>query len=94
MTSEKGKRLRIRGRVQGVFYRNWMVKAARELGLAGWVRNLSDGSVEAEIFGENEAMGRMITLCRQGPSAAEVEDIDVSEAEGPPPQGFENRSTL
>jgi acylphosphatase len=94
MTSEAGKRLRIRGRVQGVFYRNWMVKAARDLGLAGWVRNLSDGSVEAEIFGDTLAMNRMISLCRKGPSGAEVENTDVSEAEGPPPQYFEKRRTL
>jgi acylphosphatase len=93
MTSE-GRRLRVRGRVQGVFYRNWTVNTARELGLAGWVRNRSDGSVEVEAFGPAEGLDRLIALCREGPPAAEVTDIEVGEAEGPPPPGFEKRRTL
>lgn len=94
MTSETGKKLRIRGRVQGVFYRNWMVSAARDLGIKGWVRNLGDGSVEAEAFGPAEAIDRLVALCREGPPAAEVTGIEVGEAEGPAPQTFEKRRTL
>jgi acylphosphatase len=93
MTCE-GRRLRIRGRVQGVFYRNWAVNAARELGLAGWVRNRSDGSVEIEAFGKAEAVERLIALCRDGPPAAEVAEIEVEEAEGPAPSGFRKLATL
>ncbi|MFN3944204.1 MAG: acylphosphatase [Allosphingosinicella sp.] len=94
MTSEPGRRLRIRGRVQGVFYRNWMVNAARDLGLAGWVRNRSDGSVEAEAFGPIEALDRLVALCREGPPAAEVTGIESEAAHGPAPAGFEKRPTL
>lgn len=56
--------LMILGRVQGVFYRNWTVDAARGLGLTGWVRNRMDGSVEALVQGEADAVARFITLAQ------------------------------
>ncbi len=68
--------LRIRGRVQGVWYRGWMVDEARILGLAGWVRNRRDGSVEALIVGPEPAMREMIARCRRGPRTARVEDVE------------------
>ena len=70
-------RLTITGRVQGVGYRDWLVDTGRELGLAGWVRNRIDGSVEALIVGEDAAVGAMIDACRRGPSLARVDEIDV-----------------
>ncbi len=70
-------RLTIAGRVQGVGYREWAIATARHLGLAGWVRNRADGSVEALIVGEEQAVGRMIDACRRGPALARVDDIDV-----------------
>jgi acylphosphatase len=70
-------RLTIKGRVQGVGYRDWAMTTGRHLGLAGWVRNLSDGSVEALIVGDETAVGTMIEACRKGPAMARVDAIDV-----------------
>jgi acylphosphatase len=70
-------RLTITGRVQGVGYRDWALAAGQRLGLAGWVRNRLDGSVEALIVGDDAAVGRMIEACRRGPPAARVDEIDV-----------------
>ncbi len=69
-------RLRIRGRVQGVWYRGWMVEQARERGLAGWVRNRRDGSVEALLVGPEPALRDMISNCREGPRSARVADVE------------------
>jgi acylphosphatase len=79
--------LRIEGRVQGVGYRAWMVREARRLGLAGWVRNRADGSVEAIIAGPEPAVQALLTACRRGPIAARVDRIledftDLPEGEG------------
>jgi len=76
--------LTIHGKVQGVFYRGWAVEAARRLGLAGWVRNRIDGSVEALVEGQDDAVERFIALAGQGPPAARVARIDAAEvaAEG------------
>ncbi|MCF8479036.1 MAG: acylphosphatase [Rhodospirillum sp.] len=74
---------RIVGRVQGVWYRGWTVERAREHGLSGWVRNRSDGTVEALFHGEDGAVDQMLTDCRRGPSAARVDNI-VTETHAPP----------
>mgnify|MGYP003630980859 CR=1 FL=1 len=87
------KRLRVRGRVQGVFYRGWTVERARALGLDGWVRNRRDGSVEILASGPVEAIEMLIEQCRAGPPAAHVTDIDVREAGERVPEGFDQRST-
>jgi len=70
-------RLTIKGRVQGVGYRDWAMATGRRLGLAGWVRNLSDGAVEALIVGDETAVGTMIEACRKGPAMARVDAIDI-----------------
>ena len=70
----------LHGRVQGVFYRDWTVDTARSLGLAGWVRNRQDGTVEAHLEGARDAVERMIEAMRDGPPRAEVDRIDRSEA--------------
>ena len=88
------KRLRIYGQVQGVFYRAWTAETARALGLSGWVRNRSDGTVEIVAQGEEEAVERLIHRCRQGPPAARVERIDVEETDEPEQPRFEKRPTL
>lgn len=82
------RRLVIAGRVQGVGWRDWMVRRARTLGLAGWVRNLPDGSVEALVAGEEAAVEEMLRACRRGPRAAEVESITEEWAEAPTGPGF------
>jgi acylphosphatase len=83
-----GRHLRITGHVQGVFFRGWAGDHARALGLRGWIRNRSDGSVEAVAFGQADAVDRFIALCRQGSPSAHVERVDVEAAEGEPPEDF------
>jgi acylphosphatase len=68
----------IRGRVQGVGYRDWVDRQAIEIGLKGFVRNRRDGSVELVLSGSEEIVDRMLALCRQGPSLAHVSDVEVS----------------
>jgi acylphosphatase len=70
-------RLTIKGRVQGVGYRDWAMTTGRRLGLTGWVRNLRDGAVEALIVGDETAIGTMIEACRKGPAMARVDAIDI-----------------
>ncbi len=86
--------LTIMGRVQGVFYRNWAVAQARELGLVGWVRNRGDGSVEAMVEGIPDAVEQMIALAHDGPPAASVARIDVMAINPAGLDMFEKRPTL
>ena len=65
----------IYGRVQAVGFRNWMKKSAEKKGLCGWVRNASDGSVEAFVQGEDETLNDLLALCWEGPDLADVEDV-------------------
>ena len=88
------RRLFVHGHVQGVFYRGWSVATARALGLAGWVRNRRDGSVEMLIAGERGQVEAMIARCRGGPPAARVDRIDVAEDAEEAPAGFEERPTI
>ena len=87
------RRLRIHGRVQGVFYRGWSREEALSLGLGGWVRNRRDGSVEMLLAGEEEQVAAMIERCRAGPPSARVERIDIEDSDETPPGGFETRPT-
>ncbi len=86
-------RVRITGRVQGVWYRAWTVQEAGRLGLDGWVRNRRDGSVEAVFSGPADAVEAMIARAREGPPAARVEAIDVKAEAAPPAAGFHQRPT-
>ena len=88
------RRLRITGRVQGVGFRYALEHEARRLGLAGWVRNRRDGSVEAVAQGEGDAIEALIAWARQGPPAARVSEVQITPAEDPPYSGFELRPTL
>lgn len=72
------------GRVQGVGYRDAAVQAAYVNGVAGWVRNRADGTVEAFAQGEPAAVDRFIAWCRHGPPLARVTDVAVSEAGAEP----------
>lgn len=71
----------IHGRVQGVFYRDWTVETARALGLSGWVRNLPDGTVEAHLEGDEEAIERMVAAMHGGSPRAHVDHIDATPVE-------------
>src|SRR3546814_16089248 len=85
------RRLRIHGRVQGVFYRNWTVQTARSLGLSGWVRNRRDGTVEAVVAGSEADIKRFISLAHAGPPAAHVTRIDDSDEDEDAFSSFEKR---
>lgn len=74
------RRLIVHGRVQGVFYRDWTVRTARESGLVGWVRNLPDGTVEAHLEGSADTVDRMISAMHQGPPRAAPTRIEQREA--------------
>lgn len=76
------KRLIVTGRVQGVGFRFYTQRKARELGLAGWVRNCRDGSVEAVIQGAPSAVEAMIAWARRGPPSAVVADVQITDASG------------
>jgi acylphosphatase len=87
-------RVRITGRVQGVWYRGWTADHARRLGLSGWVRNRRDGSVEAVFSGPERAVRAMIELCRQGPPAALVTDVAETIETAPVEPGFHQAPTV
>ena len=74
------RRLRIEGLVQGVGYRAAMYERARRLGVTGWVRNRRDGSVEAVAQGSAETLERFVAWAQQGPPAARVSSVRVSDA--------------
>lgn len=87
-------RLSITGRVHGVGYRDWAVATGQRLGLSGWVRNRSDGSVEALVVGDDDAVARMIEACRRGPTLARVDAVDVEPVDlDDLPSGFTRRPT-
>ena len=67
--------LRIEGRVQGVGFRDWMLREAERLGLQGWVRNRRDGSVEALFAGPATIVAEMVALCRHGPPSARIDNV-------------------
>jgi acylphosphatase len=67
----------VSGRVQGVFFRAETADLANRLGLTGWVRNLSDGRVEALFEGEKEDVEKALDFCRRGPPGARVRNLDV-----------------
>jgi acylphosphatase len=87
-------RLRITGRVQGVGYRAWLLRQASARGLRGWVRNRSDGSVEALLSGPEEEVATMIESCRDGPTLARVTDVAVRQAEDDGSTGFAAKETV
>jgi acylphosphatase len=88
MSEHVMRRVVIRGRVQGVGFRDWTRRVARGRGLEGWVRNRADGSVEALFAGSAEAVAGMIGACRTGPPSARVERIDEQDA---PPSDLDLR---
>ncbi|MSP87309.1 MAG: acylphosphatase [Alphaproteobacteria bacterium] len=82
-------RVRVVGRVQGVWFRAWTVQEATRRGLAGWVRNCHDGAVEAVFAGSRTDVEDMILACRRGPPAASVTAlIQEPEMDAPEPGRF------
>jgi len=85
---ERTVRLRITGEVQRVGYRIWATRTASTQGLRGWVRNRSDGSVEAMATGAPEAIAAFVEACWQGPRAAQVNGVTLVDAEDDGSFGF------
>jgi len=67
----------VSGRVQGVGFREACRRAAAKAGVCGWVRNLPDGRVEVWLEGDREAVGRVASWCRHGPSWAHVDGVEL-----------------
>jgi acylphosphatase len=88
----KAVRAVISGRVQGVWYRAWTEKEAIMRNLDGWVRNCSDGTVEAVFSGDDVQVDAMLEACKTGPRLARVEGIVAEECEAPE-EGFSKRAT-
>ena len=87
------KHLLIYGRVQGVGYRAWMVARAKQLGLKGWVRNRTDGTVESVISSKPSAIEQMLAACHEGPLAARVTQVEAADWEGEITEDFTSRAT-
>ena len=82
----KAVRAVVRGRVQGVFFRDSTLKTARRLGVMGWVRNAEDGTVAVHAEGNAAAVDELVAFLREGPPAARIESVDVEEVK---PEGHE-----
>ncbi len=81
-------RLSVHGLVQGVFFRESVRRRAEQEGVAGWVRNHPDGSVEAVLEGESEAVSRLVRFCEQGPRGARVDSVSAREEQPEGLKGF------
>ena len=79
------RRVRVTGRVQGVFFRAWVREEARMLGVSGWVRNCADGSVEAQLEGAPADLDELLDALREGPPDAQVDRVDVKDTD---PEGL------
>jgi acylphosphatase len=87
-------RVRITGRVQGVWFRAWTREQATARGLDGWVRNRADGTVEALFAGPGEAVDDMLAACRKGPPAAKVTGVTTEPAQDVVAKGFRLMPTV
>lgn len=81
-------RVVIHGHVQGVFFRDTMRRRAEARGVAGWVTNRGDGTVEAALEGRRADIEALLGFCKQGPSGAEVERVDVRDEQPEGLSGF------
>jgi acylphosphatase len=80
------RRIVVHGAVQGVFFRDTARRHSESRGVAGWVRNNPDGTVEAVFEGDGDAVEAMVAFCREGPRGARVERVEVAEEE---PEGLD-----
>jgi acylphosphatase len=78
----------VTGRVQGVFFRDACARQARAAGVAGWVRNRADGSVEAWFEGDPQAVEKLVTWCREGSAQARVEGVEIDQDSPAGLEGF------
>ena len=87
-------RMKIEGSVQAVGYRHFAITEANRLGLDGWVRNRSDGTVEALISGDTKKVEQFIMACAKGPPGSRVNNFELHKAEPPAEKGFHRRPSL
>ena len=87
-------RLRIEGFVQGVSFRHFAIEEARNLGLNGWIRNRSDGTVEALASGDNAAVEKFVAACMKGPPGSRIANVELHKAEPPEEKGFHRRPSV
>jgi acylphosphatase len=81
------RKITITGKVQGVFFRKFTLEKATLLGIKGWVKNESDGSVTVEVEGELHQLLAMTSWLKEGPPMAEVQDLMITHGE---PQGYQD----
>lgn len=79
------RRVVVHGLVQGVFFRDSVRRRAVDAGISGWVRNTREGTVEAVLEGESDAVAKLVAFCREGPRGARVERVDAADE---PPEGL------
>ena len=84
-------RVVVRGRVQGVFFRDTLRREAARLGVAGWAENRGDGAVEAVFEGDEAGVDRMVALAHEGPERAVVEEASVEDEQPEGIRGFDVR---
>jgi acylphosphatase len=82
------RRVVVHGHVQGVFFRETARRRAQSAGVAGWIANWPDGTVQAVFEGESEAVERLVDYCRAGPRGAQVDRVDVVDEEPEGLSGF------
>ena len=87
------RRIRVHGRVQGVFFRDWTVDQARRLAVDGWVRNRRDGTVELLVAGDVPAVEALTGRVREGPPQARVERVEIEDVDEPVEPGFRRAPT-
>jgi acylphosphatase len=89
--AEVRRRVVVHGNVQGVFFRDSTEEEANRQGVAGWVRNRDDGTVEAVFEGDSDSVDQLVEFCRSGPSRADVERVEVDDEEPEGLDGFQTR---
>lgn len=94
MSEAVAKRIRVHGRVQGVWFRDWTIGQAQALGLDGWVRNRIDGTVEVLAKGPADTVEALIAACHDGPPRAEVERVEIEDTPGIVAAGFVRKPTV
>jgi acylphosphatase len=87
-------RLRVEGFVQAVGYRNFAIAEATRLGLDGWIRNRTDGTVEILISGGTKTVEAFVAAAMRGPPGSRVKDVELHNAEPPEEKGFHRRSSI
>ena len=86
--------VRVEGFVQAVGYRNFLIEEANRLGIDGWIRNRSDGTVELLVSSSTKNVEAIVAACMRGPAGSRVANVDLLKAEPPEEKGFHRRPTV